>query len=417
MRVMDGVRLLGMTARLVRSQWHSRDRILAYQRERLIAQLTHAVVNVPFYGQFGIASSSLRSAEDLHRFPVITKADVQSRPEAFLARTFDGARLFRSHSSGATGEPTVTCFDVDAWLFTKHALKARRVLADTRALRQRVLIFSEDDAGRDSTDMWSMFKPLLRVQQLSLGEPIEANARALVAFRPTILYGFPAYLLELAKAVHDTGAQVPRVPLVYTSSEVLSEPARLALVSAYGGRIVDVYGSTEFKEIAVQCRFGRYHINFESVFVESVAPGAGAAPRLLVTSLVNKAMPLVRYELGDTGRLVDEECPCGRKSPQIMDLYGRVSEMLAFPDGTRVYPYALMTAIEQQAGVRHFRIVHEEPARVRVETFAEPRLSRAESAALEARLRRLVPTDVSLRLVELADRGTHAKRRAVSREF
>ena len=418
MRLSERARLLTTTAQLLRSQWRTRDEIRAYQRRRLIEHLRYAVDNVPFYADTGIAAAGIRSIEDLRRFPVVTKADIQERAEHFLSRAVDARTLFWSRSSGVTGEPTATYFDDDSWLLTKHALKARRVLSDTKAPGQRVLIMSERESVAAARSwLATLLKPLLDLRSMSLIDPLGANARELAAFRPTIVYGFPSYLLALAEAVRTERLTMPRVPLIYTSSEVLTEPARHALTAAYGGRVVDVYGSTEFKEIAVQCRHGRYHVNFESVYVESVAEEPDAPPRLLVTTLVNKAMPLIRYELGDTGKLTDDDCACGRRSPQLVELHGRLSETLSFPDGTRVSPYLLTTAIEQQAKVRHFRIVHEQPSSLRIETFAKPALSAADRSGLETSLRKLVPADVALRFVELTDRGAHGKRRAVSREF
>jgi phenylacetate-coenzyme A ligase PaaK-like adenylate-forming protein len=260
---------------------------------------------------------------------------------------------------------------------------------------QRVLLVSEL-AGEPLPPSWlrRILERVVDVRTLSLTAPIDANAHSLVQFRPTILYGFPSYLLALAACGRDHGWKLPRVTLVYTSSEVLTESARRALADAYGGRVIDVYGSTEFKEIAVQCHYGAYHVNFESVYVESVADEKRGPPRLLVTTLVNKAMPLIRYEIGDTGWLVDEACPCGRESPQVVGLQGRVSEVLSFPDGTSVSPLAL-----------------------RIEILAVPPLSASDLMALEGSLRRLLPAAAALRFVALTERGSYTKRRAVSREF
>jgi phenylacetate-CoA ligase len=418
MRLTERARLVATTAGLLRSQWRTRREIRAHQDERLIAQLRYAVENVPFYAEIGLSAADIRSPGDLQRFPLVTKADIQDRGERFLSRGLDAGTLFRSRSSGVTGEPTVTYFDDESWLLTKHALKARRVLADTKAPRQRILIMSELPKTRPEPSLLrGLARPLLDLQSMSLTDPIEDNVRTLAAFRPTVIYGFPSYLLALADAAREMGLPMAPTPLIYTSSEVLSEPARRSLAAVYRGRVVDVYGSTEFKEIAVQCPAGRYHINFESVYVESVDDEPNGPPRLLVTTLVNKAMPLIRYELGDTGRLKEEECPCGRSSPQIIELQGRLSEMLAFPDGTRVSPYLLTTAIEEHASVKHFRIVHEQPAVLRVETLAAPPLSDSDRSGIERRLRKLLPEDVSVRFIALTERGAHRKRRAVSREF
>ena len=128
-------------------------------------------------------------------------------------------------------------------------------------------------------------------------------------------------------------------------------------------------------------------------------------------------MPLIRFELGDSGHVEEAACACGRSSPQIAGISGRLAEMLSFPDGTWLSPYLLTTAIEKRPTVEHFRVVHEQPWALRVEIFARPALPPSDRQGLAASLRTLLPAQVALRVVELADRGPHTKRRAVLREF
>jgi phenylacetate-CoA ligase len=262
-----------------------------------------------------------------------------------------------------------------------------------------------------------LLAPLVAVRTMSLGHDLQANLRELNDFRPTVVQGFPSWLLVLAQAASEAGVALPQVPLIYTSSEALTATARRTLERAYQARVVDVYGSTEFKEIAVQCRNGRYHVNFESVYVESVPSPETGVPRLLVTTLLNRAMPLIRYELGDTGRVEEGACPCGRWGPYLCDLSGRLSEVLSFPDGTQLSPYLLTTVLEQRPMVKHFRVVHERPWQLRIELRANPSLSAAEERELESSLKEILPSAAAVRFVALADRGTYSKRRAVSREF
>ena len=405
MGLTERARLVAATAGLLRSQWWSRERIRAYQGERLVAQLRHAAARVPFYRDLGLDSPAIRAVRDLERFPVVTKADVRGAGRRFLDDAVEPERLFQSRSSGTTGEPAVTYFDAGSWLLTKHALKARRVLADVKRPGQRVLVLSElRYAAERPSLLGALAKPLVSLRGLSLLDDIGANLGAFIEFRPTMVYGFPSYLLALAEAARERGTVLPRVPLVYTSSETLTAEVRKSLESAYRGRVADVYGCTEFKEIAVQCPHGRYHVNFESVYLESVADGEGGPPRLLVTTLVNKAMPLIRYTLGDAGRLVDEDCPCGRQSPQIVELHGKLAEGLVFPDGTRVALSKLLAVLDAQLSVRDFRIVHEEPERLSIALLARPPLAEPARRALETEIRGLLPVGVAVRLVELAAR-------------
>lgn len=417
MHLRSQARLVADTLGLLRSQWWSTDKIRDYQRARLLALLRHAVEHVPFYAALGVPARELRSIEDIRRFPIVTKADLQARPDDFLSDAFEKSRLRCSRSSGTTGEPTVTYFDERSWLFCKYALKARRVLSAIGPSRQRLLVISDEEAPDESRSAVPRLGAFfLDIRGMRLGSTLSDDVRKLASFRPTVIYGFPSYLAALADAAAQAGIAIPKVPVIYTSSEVLTATARASLERAYGGRVIDIYGSTEFKEIAVQCERGRYHLNFESVYVESDDSAEGM-PRLLVTSLVNEAMPLVRYELGDSCKIEAAVCACGRHSDQLVDLQGRLSEMLVFPDGTVLSPYLVEAVVEQHAAVKHFRIAHERPWALRIEILAQPSLTDSERGTLAANLLRVLPAGVSVSVAELRDRGLGTKRKVVEREF
>ncbi len=401
----------------MRSQWWPKSKIESYQDRQLGKTLAHAAQHIPHYRELNIAAAS-DAREWLKTFPVLEKAAFQTDANRFLWPDYPQRSRYASRTSGSTGEPTTTYFDEKTWYFCKYALKARRVMNATGVSGLRLLITAEKcDGAASPARAVSGGGRLFRTRNLFVEDPIKANVERLLEFRPTAIYGYPSYLAYLADKTADLGFSVPAVPIVFTSSELLDDHARRRLEEAYSGRVIDVYGSTEFKEIAVQCELGRYHINFESVFVESVPGTDPGPPRLVTTSLLNRAMPLIRYDIGDRGFLGDDSCQCGRHGPYIDSLHGRKSEILMFPDGTAATSYEITTAVGAFSEIRNYTVVHRAPDEVALEVFANPPMSSERRDALLAAVAGHLPDDVRLRFEPRAERVPVSKRVAVRRDF
>lgn len=340
----------------VRSQWWPAEKLERLQSQRLEQLLAHARAHVPYYQRLGVEPGGLSALEALQRFPYITKADIQSAGTDLVARGYSPDALPSSRTSGSTGEPTTTWFDPESWRFTRHVLKWRRVLASTSPLGLRLLRVSEQLADTDGASRGPRLPGLFEVRTISIAMETTRALAHLRRFRPNAIYAYPSWLREIIEAARADGAGLPPVPCIMTSSEVLTAADRQTISSAFSGRIFDVYGNTELKEVAWQCRHGRYHVNVESVFVEVDAPAPGQIGEIVLTGIMNRAMPLIRFRTGDLGRWAKGDCACGRAAPALADIQGRVAEMIVLPRGRRISPYLLTTAIEQDDGVRHYRI-------------------------------------------------------------
>ncbi|MAE68161.1 MAG: hypothetical protein CMJ18_28255 [Phycisphaeraceae bacterium] len=106
---------------------------------------------------------------------------------------------------------------------------------------------------------------------------------------------------------------------------------------------------------------------FEDLFlVEVVRHGApvadGELGRILVTDLGNHAMPLIRYDIGDAGRLVRERCPCGRTSARLF-VEGRVQDVIVTGDGGIVTNDQIMDFIYARGDVDEFQLTERTPGR------------------------------------------------------
>ena len=70
-------------------------------------------------------------------------------------------------------------------------------------------------------------------------------------------------------------------------------------------------------------------INTAGVFLET-NPETG---EIYVTDLLNRGMPLIRYEIGDVGALSDEPARCGAPNPVLASIGGRTADVIVLPSG------------------------------------------------------------------------------------
>jgi len=128
---------------------------------------------------------------------------------------------------------------------------------------------------------------------------------------------------------------------IITSAETLLDYQRDIIERAFKCKVYDQYGCTEQSLFVSQCEKGTYHIHPEHGIVEIINDQGdevkpGEMGKVVCTSFVNKAMPLIRYDLGDTAIKGDDYCVCGRKFPTIDKIYGRQDDFIHTPDGRKV---------------------------------------------------------------------------------
>lgn len=403
MNSFDSLRVAYWLMRLNRSQWWPAARIKRYQSDALVRTLRHAVATVPYYRSLGISAKEISSLEDLQRFPIITKRDVQHLRDELLSSDNKKPEFKKSITSGSSGEPTTTYFDKKCWLINKYAQKIRRMLSNDVGLFKRIVVISEQRPQQlQESERLAGSKLLFEQRTLSIHEPVASHIPILLDTKIDALYAFPSYLDELIKHCEAEKIVLPPIPVVFTSSEVLQDTLRTRIETHLNCHVCDIYGSTEFKEIAWQCTYGTYHLNFESVYVEST-PNAFLDGRchskVLVTSLTNRAMPLIRYSIEDEFSLNSVACSCGRQSPSLSRIRGRIVEMVCLPNDRRISPYLLTTAIESHPEIAKYQIVQSSLDEIEVRYVSKARgLSEEDIRSIKSALREYLGNAMCVRI-------------------
>jgi phenylacetate-CoA ligase len=398
-----------------------RDRLDALARRRLTRML-YTAVSLPFYRQrleeAGVGDDELMMElcpeEVLQALAPVTKAELREAGGDVLLGGRVRPDWRSSSSSGSTGEPFRVYYEPRAWATLKILVKLRARSACGTRPSDRVALL---DAVPTSE---STLGAAGRVARISILQPAARVAAELAAFAPDTIYGLPSALLEAGQELRPRGAR-QRVKRVFTSGELLRPAVRQAIARAFGAPVYDVYGSSETKEIAWECPAGGMHINADVVRVEVLDEANRPVPHgvegnLVASLLVNHAMPLLRYRIGDRGSLLAESCPCGHPFPLLGVVTGRRADMLVLRGGHRVSPYALTCAMERVGSVLRYQVTQLEPARLRVRAILDGGADRTQVAG---RIRSVIRHEVApfleteVEFVDRLPRGPRAKFRVV----
>lgn len=334
-------------AELERSQWQSEEEIRTSAFRKLVDTLSFAEREIPFYRRhfaaYGVRARDLKAPEDLARFPILTKADLRAHASELIAEGYRG-KMYLSGTGGSTGEPVRFSYD--------HNTYEARMAAATRAdgwagahMGARefhvwgIPLFTESMGARLKRAAYEAAFRKKMVCAFDLSERrMEEVLDELSRYEPRVIVGYTTPLYHLARHALEQGRHTPPVRGVIATAERLFEHQRQTIERAFGARVFDRYGCRELMLIGAECeRHEGKHINAENVYVELVkdrrSVPTGEPGEVLVTDLVSRSMPLIRYQNGDVATASSSQCSCGRGLPMLATVEGRVLDMIVGPDG------------------------------------------------------------------------------------
>jgi len=173
-----------------------------------------------------------------------------------------------------------------------------------------------------------------------------------ISFKPNIIKCFPNALTPFALYLKTKNITVPGVRSVSCTGETLYRQQRELFASVFNAEIFEKVGTRESGVFACECRNHKgLHIFSEGVYLEilneNTKPAApGEIGRLFLTDLFNKAMPLIRYEIGDMAVAGgDRKCSCGSQLPLIEKYLGRDRDIIIDSHGNPKPGYLFVEVI------------------------------------------------------------------------
>jgi phenylacetate-CoA ligase len=361
---------------------------------------------VPYYQslfqKLGATPDDFRELSDLSRLPVLEKQQVRENPDQFLNRRFDQSRLIEDHTSGSTGEPLRFLLTVEQ--------KAYEMAYSIRFWRwagyrtgARIAAFRHYIPRRQTDPLWQHDKRT-RTLFFSVYDMTPANLRAYVEefnrFQPEFVRGYPSSIYIFAQFAASEGLPMHAPRAVLSSSETLSPEMRAVIERVLQCPVYDWWGTNERVVTACQCeRRGPLHVNAEGGILElaPMADNAGeSGHRMIGTGLINHAMPLIRYDLGDLAVAREKPCGCGRGLPCVERILGRVNDTLVTGEQKYIPSVRFYTLFETHDKVRQFQVVQTEPNAVVVRIVPARKFNGAETNELRGKLARFLGDAVKI---------------------
>jgi phenylacetate-CoA ligase len=151
--------------------------------------------------------------------------------------------------------------------------------------------------------------------------------------RPGLIFGHAHSLYLLARSLKQSGVRDVRPNGIISTAMLLHTWQRVVIEEVFGCPVTNRYGCEEVSLIASECEEHHgLHVNADSVYT-SVDPDTG---HLIVTDLTNRAMPLIRYKIGDVVVPTNRACPCGRGLPLLESVEGREADFVVTPSGRMI---------------------------------------------------------------------------------
>lgn len=345
------------------------------EEKEAMKMIRFAADNSEFYKKLYAKINLKGSFNDVYpELPVITKADIRTNENTIAT---DPVHLLKkAQTSGTSGSPLNMYRSAGAILKENAYVWQYRIskglnLGDPFVSMRGVL-------DNKTMHYYNKAENTLYLSSYLLNKAnINKYAELLNQFQPKAIFAFPSSLFTLSNLLEEAGLRV-QVPLLFTSSETLYPFQREKIENVLNARIFDRYSTAERTILLHECKHGNYHS----------APKYGVSDFLekgvITTAFINKAFPLIKYQIDDSFRFMEKPCECG-KGMGISSIEGRVDDVVLLQDGTRIG--RLGVAFQGIPNLRYAQIIQENVSGISVNLVTAPGFKKAEQELLEKKLR------------------------------
>jgi len=411
---------------VVRDDW-SKKQIEDWQQEALEKMLDHAVATVPHYRELWseiIKDKPGLSHRDLLNWPILEKTTVKSNPERFISEQYKGKKMFPMSTSGTSGTPMNFLLDREAlsiwYALYEHRIKRWNGVSDQdRWANVGGQLICRIDQKKPPFWVWNMpMKQLYLSSYHITSSNVGYYLNALKSHKIQYLLGYVSSIYSIVSIGTSQNLEFPKLKLIITNAEPLFQHQRQAISKAFSCPVIQTYSGCEFAFGGNEDLSGTMYLWPEAGVMEVVDEDGQVLPEgkvgnFVITGLINKAMPLIRYRLGDSGAIAPEDVSRSKNYPALQEITGRNDDLVYTIDGKLVG--RLDPVFKGDFHIKEAQIIQERLDYIRVIIVPFATYSQVEGDEIIRRLKERVgsKTVVVLELTESIPRAANGKFKAV----
>lgn len=349
----------------------SLEQLKSTQKDRFSEFLKYAKVQSTFYKDYPILEIS-----EIQNFPILKKEHL--RLNIGKLSTISKEEGIVSKTGGTTGKSLEV-------LYTNENMQERFAMLDDFRFRlgyklgKKTAWFSGKSllTNRDlknnrfwKTDHWHKVRyySTFHISEKYLKHYVED----LIRYEPEYLVGFPSTILEIARYGLMHGYQFPEntVKAIFPTAETINESMRVAIENFFKAKMYDQYASSEGAPFIFECKEGHLHLELQSgvfeVLDEHDQPTKSG--RLIVTSFTTEGTPLIRYDIGDSITLENDNilCSCGNHNPLVKEILGRIDDFVYSPENGKINLGNVSNTLKDTHGIKKFQVIQEELNKIKI---------------------------------------------------
>jgi phenylacetate-CoA ligase len=395
-----GAMTAAMLYQLELSQWYSTEFLTWLQLQQAEVLLRHACDTSPYYQQLFRSVAPFDKWDSLdqwRKLPLLSRENLLNRRDDLLcSHNFaNHGEVFEKVTSGSTGKQ-LKIADTDANNLLWLAITMREHHWHQRDFSGRLMVirsgrYEKDPCAVQHAPNWG--EPVCHMYNTGPSTllfhtmPISQQADVLLELRPQYLLAYPSNILRLAQYFRANALELDSLLGLITYGELMLSEVRQDALDVWGVPIADIYSCEEVGYIALQCpNSEHYHCQSEAVIVEVLDEDgnpcvAGQIGRIVLTSLHNFAMPLIRYENRDYAE-VGEPCPCGRGGLTLKRVLGRDRNRAIGRDGKKFWPNISRKAWSVIDGIEELQLLQQSLEHIEVRVVRSETLGASQEKML-----------------------------------
>lgn len=339
---------------LKKAQHWENSKLLSIKEKLLRNTLAYAYDHCPYYqkslkGHEACWTGSAFDWEIFLKIPPLTKEAVRKDFRDLQSSKIDALNVRMNRSGGSTGQPTKHLQDDT---FRQMDMANNMLFKDWAGVkvgnRSLFIAANENDFFGEPENIQKKITDIIfNKQYFNAFRLNTATFENIVTYlkdkKPEYLQMYASAAYELSKFIITRNLSVPSPKMLMCVAGTTYDEMLDVMEKAFRTKVYARYGSRETGDMAGMCINRIYHeIPFThhiDILDENNQPvPAGETGHIAVTVLTNKAMPLIRYKIGDVGIWHEKECGCGTRFRALKKIVGRTGEIIKNSKGKIILP-------------------------------------------------------------------------------